>query len=137
MLTRLSLTFAAGVVGGLANSLALWLAGRLGLTQALGVALAPMLTPAWLYPRLVWGGLWAWLLLAAVPGRSPVSRGLLVSLPPSLAQLLYFFPFRFHKGWLGLELGWLTPLLVLAFNALWGMVTAGWLAYVAPRPGKS
>lgn len=128
MTRRLSLAFAAGALGALVNSLAVWLGGYLGLTQALGVKLAPMLTPAWLYPRLVWGGLWAWLFLAAPPGKSPIHRGLQVSLAPSAAQLFYFFPYRLHKGWLGLELGLLTPLLVLVFNAIWGVVAAWWLA---------
>ncbi len=130
MLRRLSLAFAAGALGGLVNSLAVWLAGYLGLTRLLGVHLAPMLTPAWLYPRLVWGGLWAWVFLAAPPGKHPLSQGLRVSLAPSAVQLCYLFPYRLHKGWLGLELGLLTPLLVLVFNAIWGVVAAWWLAHL-------
>lgn len=129
MCRRLSLAFAAGNVGALVNSLALYYAGSLGLTQALGVKLAPMLTPAWLYPRLVWGGLWAWLFLLAGPGKNPLSQGLWLSLVPSLAQWCYVFPYHLKNGWLGLELGLMTPLVVLVFNALWGIVTALWLSY--------
>jgi putative flippase GtrA len=55
---KLMIYFAAGCLGALANSLLLWLAGEYAITKALGVSIAPALTPAWLYPRIVWGGLW-------------------------------------------------------------------------------
>ena len=58
-----SLVFAAGCLGGLFNSLAVWIFGELGITAALGVKIAPQLSPAFLYPRLVWGGIWGLLFL--------------------------------------------------------------------------
>ena len=54
---NLSLIFVAGCWGALWNSLAVWLGGYLGIAPALGVHIAPALTPAFLHPRLVWGGL--------------------------------------------------------------------------------
>lgn len=122
----LSLCFAAGAVGGLANSLALWAAGQLGLTGVLGVAIAPGLAPAWLYPRLVWGGLWGALLLLPVGG-GWLRRGLLLGLAPALFQLFVVFPYWQGKGMLGVELGALTPVVVLAANAVWGIAASGWL----------
>jgi len=124
-----SLTFAAGVLGGLANSLALWFFGAFGINHFLGVALAPMLTPAWLYPRLVWGGLWGFLFLLPFPRLAYPSRGLIYSLVPTLVQLFIVFPQVLHKGVGGLELGYLTPLLALFLNAIWGVVTAVWLKW--------
>ncbi len=124
-----SLTFAAGVLGGLVNSLALWLCGALGVNQLLGVALAPKLTAAWMYPRLVWGGLWGWLFLLHFPKLTYPSRGLVYSLVPSLVQMFIVFPLVAHKGVGGIELGYLTPFLVLFFNALWGLVAAIWLKW--------
>ena len=59
----LSLVFAAGCVGAVANSLMVYLFGHLGINAALGVKIAPNLTPSWLYPRIVWGGLWGFLFL--------------------------------------------------------------------------
>jgi hypothetical protein len=47
------LAFAAGALGGLANSIAVWLFGVLHISAALGVAIAPAISPEWLYPRLV------------------------------------------------------------------------------------
>jgi hypothetical protein len=122
-----SLAFAAGALGGLANSLTLWFFGAFGINRLLGVALAPMLTPAWLYPRLVWGGLWGFLFLLPFPRLAYPSRGLIYSLAPTLVQLFIVFPLVLHKGVGGLELGYLTPLLVLLFNAVWGLVAALWL----------
>lgn len=126
---EVSLTFAAGVLGGLANSLTVWGFGAVGLNQLLGVALAPALTLAWLYPRLVWGGLWGWLFLLRFPRLTYPSRGFIFSLGPSLVQIFIIFPLKAQKGVGGIELGYLTPLLVLFFNAVWGLVTALWLKW--------
>ena len=42
-------------------------------------------------------------------------------------QLFIIFPERAHKGMMGLELGTLTPLFVVFFNALWGIAAMLWL----------
>jgi hypothetical protein len=39
-------------------------------------------------------------------------------------QLFYVFPVQAGKGIGGIELGLLTPLLVVFFNWVWGIVTA-------------
>ncbi len=101
----------------------------MGLNQLLGVSLAPALTPAWLYPRLVWGGLWGWLFLLRFPRLAYLSRGLVFSLGPSLVQIFLVFPLKAQKGVGGIELGYLTPLLVLFRNAVWGLITALWLRW--------
>ena len=54
-----------------------------------------------------------------------VARGLLFSLGPSLALLFYFFPMK-GPGMGGMGLGQLTPVFVLFFNAVWGLVAAWW-----------
>ncbi len=125
MMRALMLAFAAGCGGALVNSLAVWAAGHWGITALLGVHIAPALTAHWLYPRIVWGGLWG--LLFALPWKtvSPVRQGLGLSLFPTLAQLFVFFP-RGGKGMAGLDLGALTPLAVIVFNAIWGLSVA-WL----------
>lgn len=123
---NISLTFAAGCLGGLFNALFLWLFGALGLTAALGVQLAPVLTAPWLYQRLVWGGLWGWLFLLPMGLSYPV-RGLLYSLGPSCVASLVVLPLQAHKGVFGLALGHLTPVFVLFYNAVWGLVAGWWL----------
>ena len=95
--------------------------------MALGVKIAPKLTPAYLYPRIVWRGIWGFLFLLPTLRQTIIARGLLYSLGPSLVMLFVVFPMKAKKGMLGLDLGNLTPVLVLFFNAVWGMTTALWL----------
>jgi hypothetical protein len=130
---NLSLVFAAGCWGGLLNSLAVWLFGLLGITQALGVQIAPSLTPAFLYPRLVWGGLWGFLFLVPLGRWSFPVRGLFFSLGPTLVQLFLVFPFMAHKGVLGSQLGYLTPVMVVFYNAVWGLGAGLWLKWTRPH----
>jgi hypothetical protein len=119
--------FAAGTLGGLANSLALWLAGQWGITTLAGVQLAPPLTLAWLYPRLVWGGLWGLVYYLTVGSararRQWVRKGLWVSLLPTAVQLFLILPNHTPYGMLGFGLGSLTPLFVLLCNFIWGFFT--------------
>jgi hypothetical protein len=124
---KLSLVFSAGCLGGLLNSLAVWLFGFVGITTMLGVMIAPQLSAPWLYPRIVWGGIWGILFLLPVMLKHPLARGLIFSLGPTLVQLFVVFPLKAHKGAMGLELGTLTPLFVIFFNAIWGLAAAYWL----------
>ena len=128
---NLSLVFVAGCWGALWNSLTFWLFGILGIPAALGIhSSPPALTAAFLYPRLVWGGLWGLLFLLPMGRWSFPVRGLLFSLAPTLVQLFVVFPYA-HKGVLGLQLGSLTPLLVVFYNAIWGYTAGWWLNWVA------
>lgn len=129
LVRNVSLVFAAGVLGALLNSLAVWGFGELGITQALGVKIAPKLSAAFLYPRLVWGGIWGMLFLLPLWQRRIWSRGFIYSLGPTLVQLFVVFPIKANKGAMGLELGLLTPLLVVVFNAIWGWTAAIWLRW--------
>lgn len=123
----LSVCFCAGLLGGLANSLFLWLAGRWELTTLAGVAMAPQLTPSWIYPRLIWGGVWGLLFYFTVARprfrRHWVRKGLWLSLLPTLAQLFLFFPYRTSYGPMGVGLGDLTALFILLANFVWGFFT--------------
>ena len=124
---KLSLVFASGAFGALVNSTLLWLFGRAGITAELGVKLAPSFTPAWLYPRLVWGGIFGILFLLPLAQNRPIQQGLILSLGPTIAQLFLIFPYQLNKGMMGLDLGTLTPVFVLFLNAVWGVAAALWL----------
>jgi hypothetical protein len=123
----LAVCFTAGVLGALANSLTAWICGLWGVTALAGVNLAPALTADWLYPRLIWGGLWGLAYYLTVRTqrvrRQWVRKGLWISLLPTAAQLFYFFPYRTPFGQMGMDLGDLTPLFVLLFNLVWGFFT--------------
>ena len=121
---KILVCFAAGCLGALANSLTVWFFGDFGITKALNVAIAPALTPGWLYPRIVWGGIWGLVFITPVLNSHPIRKGLLFSLFPTLIQLLVVFPIKAKKGYMGFDLGIFTPLFVVFFNMVWGVVTA-------------
>lgn len=123
----LAVCFCAGMIGGLANSLFIWLAGGWGLTAMVGVKMAPILTTSWLYPRLIWGGLWGipyfFSVSTARARRHWVRKALWFSLLPTLSMLFFVFPQQMNLGQGGLKLGLLTPLVVLIANLVWGFFT--------------
>ncbi len=121
---KLLVFFAAGCLGALANSIALWLLGNFGLTHAMSVSIAPKLSPMWLYPRIVWGGIWGLAFVLPILDSRLLMKGSVLSLLPTLVQLFVVFPYKAHKGIAGLDLGMLTPVLVLFLNWVWGFVTA-------------
>ena len=121
---KLLIYFAAGCLGGLANSLAVWWFGDLGIAKSLGVSISPALTADWLYPRIVWGGIWGIMFFLPILNSRPFSKGSLLSLFPTLVQLFVVFPYKAKKGVAGLELGLLTPAFVLVYNCIWGVVAS-------------
>jgi hypothetical protein len=127
LLKQMSLVFSAGCMGALANSLAVWLFGKVGITTALGVKIAPVLTPDFLYPRIVWGGIWGLLFLLPFIANRTALRGLTYSIGPTLVQLFIVFPIKANKGFMGFEIGMLTPVFVIIFNGIWGVAAAYWL----------
>jgi hypothetical protein len=124
MLNRIGVAFAAGSAGGLATALTLWLFGLLGITTAFGVDLVQPLTPPFIYTMVVWGGIFGFLFLLPVMQGSVWLRGFIFGLVPTVVQCLIVFPVKMHAGMLGLSLGALTPVFVLIFNTVWGVVTA-------------
>jgi hypothetical protein len=124
---NLSLIFAAGAFGGLVKAIVAWGFGAGGINAALGFKMAPALTPMWIYQHLVWGGIWACLFFLPIH-RSYYVRGAFYSLGQTLVQLLIIFP-KMGKGMLGLELGYMAPVLVTFFGVIWGLATAFWLKF--------
>ena len=121
---KLLVFFAAGCLGALANSITVWLFGHFGITSSMGVSIAPSLSPNWLYPRVVWGGIWGLLFTLPMLQSRLLLKGAVLSLFPTAVQLFFVFPFQARKGIAGFDLGMLTPLFVLFFNWVWGFVTA-------------
>jgi hypothetical protein len=115
-------------MGGLLKGLTSWLCGAWGINALLGSQFAPALTPFWVYQHMVWGGLWAFLFLLPLRRRSYVSLGIIYSLPQTLIALLILMP-KMGKGFLGLQMGPMTPVLILFFGFVWGIATALWLKW--------
>jgi len=114
-----------GAVGALVDSFNIWALGKLGITGLLGIGLRPAFTMNWLYPRLVWGGIWGLLFMLPFMKSRSNQRGIILSLAPTVYVLLVVFP-SMGKGMFGLGFGVLTPVLVLLLNFIWGIVAAHW-----------
>lgn len=125
LLRRLSLAYVAGLMAALVASIALWAAGHYGLNAKLQVAIAPVLSLHWLYPRLVIGGLWGLQLMLPLT-RRPIVLACAISVAPALFQLLWVYPFQTGQDWLGLELGLLTPVLISMYWLIWGATAVVW-----------
>jgi hypothetical protein len=124
MLRKLAGPYAAGALAALLTSLVLWIAVRAKLGGLVDVQLGKLfpggLDPHWLASRALEGSLFGLALpLARWRGLTPVRAGLAVSLLPSLRALFLQLPGAGY-GMLGVQLGALTPVVVLAANALWG-----------------
>lgn len=134
----LAVCFCAGLLGALFCSLLLVLAAKLGLFVLAGVHLVPQLQPAWLYPRLVWGGLWGGAYFLAVRPQYArnrwARRGIWISILPTAFELVVVFPYLSGHGLLGQDLGQLTPLVVLLANMVWGICTGIFCRLLWGRP---
>ena len=95
--------FAAGCLGALANSLTVWLFGDFGITKNFSVSIAPTLSPTWLYPRIVWGGIWELMFVLPLLNAKLIRKGSLLSLFPTAVQLFVVFPYEAIKAWLVLS----------------------------------
>ncbi len=119
--------FALGVLGGaigavVSTAVATWL-GHVGAFAAIGVSFkASWSIDGWVR-RVGFGALYGlaypffWIVLPSGALRAAIVYSLL----PSAVALLYFLP-RSGAGLLGLSRGSLTPLVVIALNAVWGAV---------------
>lgn len=115
---------AAGALGAAIMCVAMWLATRYGLMSSLNVAISGSVSPAWMYPRIVQGGLWGLLFLLPILSSSLLARSFVIALIPSLVHLFIIYPYYQGKGVAGLELGVLTPFVVFFFYWIWSLATS-------------
>lgn len=117
------LVFAAGCLGALVQCVVMWLFSRYGITHSFHVNLPGSIAPAWLYPHIVWGGLWGFLFLLPILTSSILVRSVVIALIPAGVELLIIYPIYEGRGMAGLSLGMLTPFLVLFFYWIWSLAT--------------
>ncbi len=123
MVRRLAMAYFAGAVGALIASFVLWLLAGAKVSEE-AMTLVPGLSWSWIERRLLWGSLFGMgYPLVRRRGFTPVRSGLVLSLLPSIVELVLLMPLH-NQGFLGLSLGGMTPLFVLSTNALWGWALA-------------
>jgi hypothetical protein len=126
-LALMCICFCAGLLGALCSGIVAWLSGSWGLPDLLSVRMAPALTKQWIYPQLIWGGLWGLVYFLTVGARSSrrhwTRKALWISLLPSAFQLFVVYPYWTGQGLLGFNLGDFTALFIVAYNLVWGLCT--------------
>ncbi len=133
---KLSLGFAAGALGAVANVAFVAIVAGLGISAALDIQAPRPPMPAFLYKQIVWGGLWGFLLVLPVLSGKWWQRGLILGLLASLVAMLIFLPRIVmpptapfpSPGIFGLGWGAMMPVLILVANSVWGLVSAWWYA---------
>lgn len=124
LVKRLGLVIFAGVVAAIVQVIAIYLFAALGLFR-LAELPTPTLGLFWSIKQVLWGGVYALLLLAPLLTQSRQAiRGMNVGLLRAAVTLFVINPMEGH-GMLGMGLGFAWPVMVILFNLLWGGV-AGW-----------
>lgn len=123
MLKKILLVLIAGVLGGLTNSIGIWLTGKIGLNQLLGFEFQPELSLPWIMPRLVSSGLWGLLFLLPFWKENLFKKGMVLSFGPLAMMLFMVFP-KMGAGMFGFDLGYTAPVFALVFTQIWGLTAA-------------
>ncbi len=137
--SRLGLGVLGGMLAGLFHAILTLSAGWTGLAALLGSGIDVQLSAADWGVRLLHGVAWGFLLGLAwrlIPGADFVGKGLVFSLVVSAYVLLIRFPFFVGVGFLGIEFGVFTSVLVLVGNALAAVLAAGVIAWGARSPDR-
>ncbi|MFC2074906.1 hypothetical protein ACFLRA_01370 [Bdellovibrionota bacterium] len=127
---KFSLSFGAGVFGGLITALFIWLTGFSGINKIFGIKIKPEWDTSFIYPKLIWGGVWG---LAFYPflinpnWQLTVLHGFLISLLPTLVQWFYVFPKIAKAGIFGKKLGKPTWFYVIVANFFWALGVLYWI----------
>jgi hypothetical protein len=123
MVRRALLLYGAGSFSAFFQSLIAFALGDAGFYAYANSTLTPGISETALAHKMMWGGIFAVIgIFPMIKKASPVGGILLLSMAPSIAQLLYFMP-QSGAGWFGLHLGWSTPLILITLNLLWSGLT--------------
>ena len=116
--------FGVGNLGTLLALMLLFLLQILGLNHFINMPNLPLLSGIWLYPKLVWGGLFALAFLLPFMNNQVLFKGVIVALLITLVGLVIPLPFSIFNGARGLSIGLNTFALLFAFNLVWALITS-------------
>ena len=122
----------AGALGGLTNSIIVWLLWVLGITPALGFNMTSEWTLEWVTRRVVASAIWGFIFLIPVYKIAPIKKGVLLGILPWLSSVLWVFPMQRDVGLFGLGFGLGTPVWTFLFAAIWGVTGTLFLARFCP-----
>lgn len=137
--SRLGLGVLGGILAGLFHALVTLFAGWTDIAAWLGSGIDVQLSAADWGVRLLHGVAWGFVLgltWRLIPGADFVGKGLAFGLVVSAYLLLVRFPFFEDVGFLGIELGLFTSVLVLIGNALAAVIAAAVIAWGARSPDR-
>lgn len=125
LLKRVAVSYSAGSFGSLLNSALILFALTMGLEAAFGVTLMAQWSLDWLYPRLVWGGVLAFLFVLPLYRTRWVLRGFVWSIVPTIPNFFIMFPGQGDTVMqTSLEVGLISIGCMYLFNCVWGLVSS-------------
>jgi hypothetical protein len=128
-LKKLGLTFAGGCLGGVTATALNIAFGLISFPSSVGIAYHQDANIANLYAGILLGGVWGFIFLIPILNNSWILKGVILSLIPTLTQLLVVLPLKEGSPLFNVDFTKLTPIYVLFLNLIWGLVTAGFLEY--------
>lgn len=133
MTRTIILVLVAGALGGLSSGILVWVLGALGITPALGFNMVPEFSTGWILRRVFFSAIWGLIFMIPIYRNAPVLKGAVLGLLPWLSSIFYMLPYGKGAGFMGLELGWGTPLWTLFFGVVWGVTGTLFLAQAVRR----
>ncbi len=130
MIRTILLVLVAGGLGGLSSGILVWALGALGVTPALGFNMVPAFSIGWITSRVLFSAVWGLIFLIPIYRGAPVMKGAVLGILPWLSSIFYMLPYGKGAGFLGLDLGYGTPLWTLFFGCFWGVTGTLFLARV-------
>ena len=130
MIKTIFMVLVAGGLGGLSSGILVWVLGAIGVTPALGFNMVPEFSMGWISRRVMASVVWGLVFLIPIYRNAPVLKGAVLGLLPWLSSIFYVLPYVKGAGFLGLDLGYGTPLWTLFFGCFWGVTGTLFLARV-------
>jgi len=115
--------YGSGSVGALLACITFWLIQVLGLAYIIHMPNFPILSEAWLYPKIIWGGGLALCFALPFMRTNTLIKGVIFALIISLIELFLSLPFSPYKGAVGLNIGMYTFAFIMMFNLVWALMT--------------
>ncbi|WP_456388997.1 hypothetical protein [Profundibacter sp.] len=131
MIKTVVMVLVAGALGGLSSGILVWGLGAMGVTPALGFNMVPEFSMGWISRRVAASAVWGLVFLIPIYRGAPVLKGAVLGILPWLSSIFYMLPYGKGAGFLGLDLGWGTPLWTLFFGVVWGVTGTLFLARLA------